>query len=687
MMTMKKYLLSLVFALIPLVAHAEDVVLYSYAKTMQKPAEWAVMPLIADLPDSKDVTLFEALKRKKLPTYGSTNFLPDKKQVLIDATKCAYGSIISAEVLSTFKAHGHGIPSFVCDNRVVAAADEALMHYVAVVPMWQALGAKSVDEPALIQMGESYLVPKAFYELLKKQDKSLIKAIEADFDNPNIFVKTGAMKGYIAHKFPGAEKRVAKELTSKTPGNVNAAMTALADSRDGATISQMKAVLNQKDAMQEVYALAMLDAADRTLYDEALLILLKSGNDANFERALTEVDKSNQSGVMSKNLAEILDASTPAHAEKIAQRLVKVKQDESGLLQWLALCSNNETSQAVAATVIRTSNDAAIRNAAWAVQLENPSPDKAFEALDTLVKQGELSPDYWIRGLRSPHLAVQLLAAEQIEQSKSAPANLAVFVKNASQIENYYPAITAYLANHADAESLKSQKDAFAMRVAEMAAALEKAPAGKPNGAQLLALAQKTPADAVVPLTSEAYNSKVGMRRDVAYATRWIDTSGDALRVIMLKDADETVAQTLIAQIAKRPAEEISLALVKDITARAERSANLKVAALYALPFVMNEKTIQTISTYASNEMFDNDINVKIAAIRALSQIAQKTKDPVIADNAITSLALTAQDKSESIVYHTLMALAKTHAPAAREIIERAKSTHPESARRALEFF
>ncbi|MBO4351374.1 MAG: hypothetical protein J6A01_10565 [Proteobacteria bacterium] len=682
---MKNYLLSLVFALIPLAAHAEDVVLYSYAKTMQKPAEWAVMPLIADLPDSHDVTLFEALKRKKLPTYGSTSFLPDKKQVLIDATKCAYGSIISAEVSSTFKAHGHGIPSFVCDNRPVAAADEALMHYMAIVPMWQALGAKSVDEPALIQMGDSYLLPKAFYELLKKQDKSLIKSIEADFDNPNIFVKTGAMKGYIAHKFPGAEKRVAKELTSKTPGNVNAAMTALADTRDAATISQMKAVLSQTDAMQEVYALAMLDAADRTLYDDALLILLKSSNDANFERALAEVDKSGKSGVMSVHLAEILNASTPAHGGKIAQRLVKL--DESGLLGWLAQCSNSETSQSVASTVLNTSNTAALRNAAWAVQLENPSPDNAFDALDTLMKQGELSPEYWLRGLRSPHLAVQFLAAEQIEQSKSAPADLSAFVENASKIENYYPVMTAYLANHAAVESLKSQKDAFAKRSVDMAAALEKAPTGKPNGAQLLALAQKTPADSVAPLTSEAYNSQAGMRRDVAYATRWIDTSGDALRVIMLKDSDETVAQTLIAQISKRPPDEISLALVKDITARAERSANLKIAALHALPFVMNEKTIQTISTYASNEMFDNDINVKIAAIRALSNIAQKTKDPVIADNAITSLALTAQDKSPSIVHHTLMALAKTHAPAAREIIERAKSTHPESAKRALEFF
>ena len=430
-----KHLIPLLLLAIPTQASAEDVVLYSYAKTSQKPADWAIMPVIADLPDTAPVTIFDALKRKKMPTYGSTALSTDKKQVTIDPTKCAYGSIISAEVSSSFKAHGHSVPSFVCDNHPIPAADEALMHYRPVVPLWQALSANAFDGPVLIQMGSDYMDASAFQALVKKQDKSLIKAVEADFDNPNVFVKTGAMKGYMAHKFPGAEKRVAKELTSSTPGNVNAAMTALADSRDPSTIAQMKAVLAKNDAMQEIYALAMLDAADSSLHDAARLILLKSSNDINFDRGLADLDKTPNDEILRDHLDEILDAATPAHAQKLTPRALK--QNSSGLQAWLSQTKTSETAQSVALTVLDTANVTDIQMVARSVLLENPTSDIAFDALDTLIKQGAVSSAFWLRGLNSPHIAIQLASAQQLDNSQSIPADaLQAWLERASSLEN-----------------------------------------------------------------------------------------------------------------------------------------------------------------------------------------------------------------------------------------------------------
>ncbi len=628
---LKSLIPALALILLANTAFAEDIILYSYTKTNQQPAEWSVIPVMASLPDTKADTLFETLKRKKLPTYGSTSYVQGTVQ--IDDSKCAYGSIISAEIGLTFEAYGHPQPKYMCGGKEIPSAKDALTHSATIVPLWQALSAKNIDSPSIIQVGDDYLSIQEFSKRLKSQDKSLIKAIEADFSSPNLFVKSGAMKGYIQKNFPGAEKRIARELSSGDTGNISAAMAALSNTRDPSITAQMKSVLQKKDASQENYALAMLDAADDSLRDEAIIILLKSPNDANFAKATAALDKSPKISLLQTRLDEILSNSTPKHAQDLTERLLNAHSDNA-LTSWLEKSDNNETTQMVAATCLKSAQDNTLRRTALSVRMQNDNPDIAFDALDLLQSDKETASlaDLWQRGQKAP-----------------------------------LPGIRHACFDHLNELSQISPRSA--------------------KGQKFIEISKSSPNDAVSQLTADAYHADKNVRQDVAYCTQWLDNAGDALRLIMYKDADESVSAMAIIQTALRPASEISLPLIKEMTARAERSANLKVAVLHALPRMINEKTVQTIATYAGNEMFDNDPAVKIASIRALSEIARRTNDPVIADNAVTSLALTVQDKSSSIVHHTLVALGKTKLPAAREIIERARTTHPESVQLALKFF
>ncbi len=634
---MKRTLLVAIFALIPNLAFAEETVLYSYTKTLQKPADWAVMPVLVDVSSSRPEGLFDALKRRKLPTYGNTSFETGSGKssglVKIDETKCAYASIISAEIGLTFDAHGYGVPEFSCDGRKIVPAGASLTHFAAIVPLWQALTAQSIEQPALVQVGNEFLSVDDFQTKLQKQDKNLIKIIESEFDTPALFAKTGVMKGYISRKFPNAEKRVAKELGSLNSNNVSAAMAALANTKDSAILNQMKSILQKKGDFQEGYALSMVESDEPMLRDEALLILLKSSVDANFSKAASIVAKDPSLTILIDHLKEILDVATPSHAKQLATMLINGHRDEA-LEQWLDDAQNSDAVQGIAQVALSSSKAVSLRHVSMSWLMLSSSADTAFDALDDLLweKQTDFDPSIWKRGLKAKYAGIMLACRD------------------------------------------------------ELRGVLDKTPSSD-LGIALFEKAQNNADDAVASLMEQAYHSNSAVRSDVAYATQWLDGSADALRTVMLKDSDEMVVMILLSQTAKRPAAEISLAMVKEFIARTERSFDLKIAALHALPFMMNEKTAQTISTFAANEMFDDPEAVKIAAIRSLGQIAVLSTDPMIQDNAVTSLALTAQDKSPSIVHHTLMALGKTKVPAAREIIERAKSTHPESATRALRYF
>ena len=692
---------------------AEDVLLYSYTKTGVKPAEWALVPTMAELDNTDPATLFEALKKRKLPTYGSTSLDTEKNTIQIDPEKCAYGSIISGEISHTFGLYQHKQPKYICGKEEIPSADSKLMYYTGIVPLWQAVSAeKTIQSPNLVQIGNEVISASDFAARLSKKDKKLAAAIEAGFNDPNTFVKSALMKGYIAKKFPNAEKRVAKELNSKSTSSVNSAMAALAQTKDAAIIKSMSAILNSPGTYQEPYALSMMDAGDQSLKDSATLILLKSSNDSSFNKAREIIIKDKNSSFLKNHLEEILPVATPSHAEILAQMVIE-SSDAVQLMDYLNKArGDNETAQTLAVSLLTYAKDttheipddtrAAMKRAAWGIQLASDDSTVAYDALDDLRKNdvARNAPSIWIRGLESKFDGIKMSSAVHLEMVEGLSSDeksqlISGFAKQDNAIQTYLPEATMALASSVEDPKnvLKTAKTFIEKRSAYLAMQGDDIELTKSvsnaivDGARLMSIVKNNHPDRMTQITSQAYHDSPTMRRDIAYCTRWLNSSADSLRTTILRDSDETVVQTLLRQFPKRPKEEISNAMVKEITARAERSSALKIAVLNILPFLMNEKTNLTVTTYASNEMFDSDIQVRIASIRALSEIAVRTNDPIVADNAINSLALTVQDQSDEIVHHTLVALAKTRNPAVADIIARAMKTHPKSAQRALEIY
>ena len=684
----------------------EDVLIYSYAGIAQQ--TWAVMPVVADLKDSAPATLFEALRRQKMPTYGTTSYDAGQNRVDVDGTKCAYASVISAEISHTFMAHGHKIPQVMCGQRAVPAANGSLTHYRQIVPLWQALGNVTCEPNALVAVGTEFVGISEFRQQLKSKDKSLAKAIEAGFSDPNPYVKSGLMQGYIANRFPGAEKRVAQELSASNADNVNAAMGALAGTRDPAIVRQMNDVMKHSGTMQAVYATSLASAAAPEIRAESLRIMLKSSDDAVFGKACETIDADRNDKTLETYGAELLDAATPQHAKTLAERMLDRDMAET-LSQWLLNAPTSDAALSAAGVALSQARDASakhtvatrqtLKHAALSMLITSDRSVTAFDALDELemdeTARNSVIP--WLHGLASGYAAIRVACAAHLSQTVvSDEATRQTLSKSISSkqyhADIYAPEITIGLALGGVKEGLKAadihEKRAAYLALDAGAPELTKpAPGVETEGARVMSVALHHLENASDLVGSKVRSDKAPMRRDAAAATRWLDASADSLRAILLKDGDETVVETLLRQFSFRPSEEISTAMVKDITARVERSKPLKMAALTVLPDMMNEKTSHVITTFVSNEMFDEDVNVRITAIRALSRIAIVSKDPVVADNAISSLALTAQDKSSAIVHHTLTALARTHQPSAVDIIRRAKDTHPESYKRALEIY
>ena len=223
--------------------YGEEVLLYSYSRISERDGLWGVMPVTTEVSERSPERLFEALKRRKMPTYGGTVY--DGNRVTIDESKCMYGSVISSEVDATFTAHGFGTPEYVCGGEKVASAQGALMAYMPVMPLWQAMTAESFNGVSLIAAGDAYLSPSEFVSRLKSHDKALTRAVEKGLESPHDFEKTGLMRGMLRHGFTDAEKRIAKLLESRDETTVIAALTTLSQTKNASTVKAIRTLLTE----------------------------------------------------------------------------------------------------------------------------------------------------------------------------------------------------------------------------------------------------------------------------------------------------------------------------------------------------------------------------------------------------------------------------------------------------------
>lgn len=625
-------------------AYGEDGILYSYTRTGV--SEYAIMPVNGEVGDGSAASLFEALKRRKLPTYGSTRYEASRNRVVIDDTKCGYGSVILAEVGETFRAHGERVPQGECGGQVLPDPTGRLTHFVAVVPLWRALSMKGINEPALVDVGGTYMGVEAYRAAVARRDKALMQAVEAGLNDPNGFVRAGMMQGMLFQKFPNAEKRVARELGSREESSVRGAMEALLGARDKGIVSQLLSALKAPGEVGLSRAQIAIRAVDSGVREAAVLILLGSSDDVWFERARAVAL---ESGVpFWAHFAELVSSATPAHARVLTEMMMS-SGHASALASWLDDSDGGENAQAVADAACR-SEDAVLRRAAFGVRLVSPDSVVAFEALDGLRREPGGLASYGVRGMASPHDWIAAESAAAVEDAGVCT----VLPKRA-----LLPGVAERFGVVWRAQACESVRPG--------AAGLK---------SDVWPKVRTNPDELVSVLTPLALDANAAVRRDVAYATRWIGESGDSLRSVLLKDSDDLVVTALVAQLVRHPS--VSLPLVKEVIARAERSPRVAVLALYALPRVMQEKTAQSVTAFAGNEMFDGDMSVRIAAIRALSEIGSVSRDPVVVDNAVTSLALTAQDASPEIATHTLMGLARIRVASAQDIVERAKDAQPE---------
>lgn len=679
------------------VANAEEAVIFSYTRTSTSNASYMLMPQVVEASPLAPAQIFDALRRRKLPTYGSTQYDEKKNVVSIDETKCGYSAIISAEIDGSFAYHGFRLPEFSCMSSRVESAHGQLTHYAVVLPLWQALDPK-VDAPAgsLVQIGDDYVTLKAFRERVAKRDKSAMQAIDADLSSGAGFVRSGVMRGMLLNHFPGAEKRIAKELESKDPVSVNAALEALlplsGSKLDKSVCEKMGRIIEEPSPHQVARATAALGATSKDLRSRALSVLFRSEGDAAIRLAQSsyaKLDRSERVEFFRQYGEKILTEAPSSHVAAIVE-LMHAAEQQTSLATWLEM--ENATPNALtAAEWLSENGNGALLSTALSVLLESDDDVAPYDAWDRLMAQEASSRRLSdiARGLNSPHALIRHWAFRAIESSQAVCREVVAAVARASRSGSmrfsgeYAPMIAALYGAKCHGDDLEGVEPA-SLRKRAIEAGRESTPGDMRASGALLALARLDASRALEVLANNAYDADVSVRRDVAYALRWMGRNGDSLRASMLRDSDESVVLNALWGLGQLDKDALSVAMSKEIISRSKQSTGLRIVAMQMMAIKAGGKNSQTISTYIGNEMFDANVDVKIAAIRALSEIARNVAEPLMRENAMSSLALMAQDVSPVIVFHTLRGLSAAEAPGIDNLLSSAQKNHPEVYRRII---
>ncbi len=599
-------------------AYAEDVLLHVYTQVPGAPQGWALMPVLADLPDTSPASLFDALRRKKLPTYG-TSSIDAHANVALDASKCAYAAIITTELSRTFEENNQKLGQIVCAGNVLTPDPSALAATVQTIPMWLALAEvvlpNRVSSQTWVDTGDELVRYTAFRQKALSGDKKMLKLIEAAFDAPCEFVQRQTMSAVITAGVPGSEPLIAKRLSDKKLSTRASAMRALKSTSNVKLIAQMREAIDKASLEDKlVLAEAALGSSDVQLNKTAALVLLASTNEDLFTRALAALAPAD----IASKLSDLLNAATPSHAARIA--MTQAQTDQTALRAWLNASDATPAAIAIA--------DACLAQPAFT------------------------------RETKSASHAIYLLSDDfdRAEQSYYALTGRTLF-------DTVTP-VSLEPDTFAAMERAENAKDAIVRWASRDATRGDVIPAEDYD---------------VVAAQKRAFDTDVRKRAQVAAELVSVDSSADAVRSALLKDSDPHVVQTMINALAFSHATRFARELTNLAKTQDEETRRV---ILRALPDMIDAENANAVTAFISNELFDPSLNIRIASMYALAQIARRTNDPVIADNAITSISMTVQDKDSRVQWHTLLALAETQMGSAKALIQ--SSTHTQAAQIAL---
>lgn len=702
---MLKYYIATILLLCSLLfmhsAQAQESIIFSYeAFSTNDTKDWALIPVSipSALPDSspeKAKTILHILKSRKPPSYGNTEL--NNHLIVVDPQKCDYAPIIAAEVFVNFAWHSIQNHQVQCANTVIPYNND-FTQLLPVFPLYKALSSP-LPTLSLVRLDEGIIAYSDFKARLLRKDKTILAEISKILKGDNRTAKAAIISVYPSLGFPKAEQSIAPYIQDKDELLALAAVRALKRTKNSKIRSEIKSKFGNNNNLSHTLQKECLQDADPELLVAAAIAEIQTDNAPRISYALSQVLNANLLDELSQKLPQFYKLSTP-NFELLSSYLLEHGQS-SALANHLADFNAPALLLPLAHHLLKAQdNTSQTQQRATAFILQHDAPPQAILALRKL------------RVLKPP--AINLLAHGLYQEDDSLREQCTQLLVDAdneqamqylAQAAQRRPALAPYFewalsqiikpsANILTA--LKTQKDPSTQRALTMASAtqlttktLAQLRTSAPfTGAALIALASTLAGTEWFQQEAKsiAYNNNSELKRDLAFSLRFAKTDLDELRHSLLKDADPTVVATVIDSIRYAQRSDLAAMLIQNA-----KSAPLstRIATLKALPHLLSEKSEKSILAFVSNEAFDDEIPVKLAAISALSQIVILSTQADTQSNAMLSLALTAKDPNTAIANATLIALAMTQSTQAIEPIALAlhhEQTLP-SALEAIELF
>ncbi|MFA5625318.1 MAG: hypothetical protein WC966_09755 [Bradymonadales bacterium] len=665
-------------------ARAQEILLYSYESFFyQDKQEWALLPIptAMQLPNSdaeKAKAVFEKVKSRKLPSYGNTQ-LKDNT-VTIDPQKCDFAPLIAAELSLNFEWLGLKRPQILCAAKSYREDFTQFTRFVPLQTTWKAASSE-ISANSYVEVNHELLSSREFRARLERKDKSIVADLERSLQSDNRIAKASLISVYPSLNLPRAEERVAEFLNDSDELLVLASVKALKASDKPAIVQEIRGKFNQNTSLSRALQEECLDGANFELTRAAIIAEIKTNDAVRIENALQSAEKHKELSFLCKSLPEFY-ALSAKNFETLYKRLLSAGL-EAELAKQLSPIEAPAMLLGIARSIVQNKSAALnSKNIAHSFILQHASAVEAAKSYRALTGDKSVKEDHIARALYQKDRELREHAIDLLISRKSSNS-ADLLAKAAESITEFAPNFEWAMAKMMPAQarlsaSLKSEKNSHKQRAMIMATQRQidekwLDTLGKNThhkGAALIALAAAKSENPWLKEQAKTalYSSDYGLRRDLAFALRFMDHS-DEYASELIKDTEASIVNTSIESMRVAGRSDFAQKLIQNAKGAPKHTRLSSLANIAALIDKKNEKNILS---FVSNEAFDSDIEIKLAAISSLSQIVSYSQNSEIRENALLSLALTAKDPKPEISTATLAALAKTQSPQALAPIKEA---------------